>query len=230
MSIPTETELLTYLETFIYDRRKELILETIKNRTRFITVVLENVYHPQNASAVLRTCECFGIQDVHVIEKTNKYEINKHIVKGATKWLDIHYYRRKDEDNTKTCIQHLKSQGYKIIATTPHDNDQLITDFIPNQKCAIVFGSEEQGISNEVSGLADGFLKIPIYGFTESYNISDSAGIILNHCVEYLQAHPELNWHLSENEIIEKRIDWSVKSIKKGKEIMKHYQTNQHSS
>lgn len=220
---PTETELLNYLETFIYDRRKKLILDTLQNRTRFITVVLENVYHPQNASAVLRTCECLGIQDVHIVEKNNKYEINKHIVKGASKWLDLNYYRRKDADNTKTCIQHLKSQGYKIIATTPHQNDKLLTDFKPDQKCAIVFGSEEEGVSQEVINLSDEFLKIPIYGFTESYNLSVSAGIILNHCIAYLQHQPELDWHLNEDELFQKRMDWSIKSIKKGKEILKHY-------
>ncbi len=221
-----ETALLKYLEEFIYDRRKKLILDTIQNRTRFITVVLENVYHPQNASAVLRTCECLGIQDVHIIEKNNKYEINKHIVKGANKWLDLHYYRKKDEDNTNTCIQHLKKEGYKIIATTPHTNDTELNEFKPDQKCAIVFGSEDEGISKEVIAQADGFLKIPIYGFTESYNLSVSAGIILNHCVNYLQKNTEANWHLSEDEILEKRIDWSVKSIKKGKEIMKLFQKN----
>ena len=223
MNIPRDVKLLADLETFILDRRKQLSLETLTNRTRFISVVLENVYHPQNASAVLRTCECFGIQDVHIIEKTNKYEINKHIVMGANKWLNLNYYRKKDEDNTKTCIQNLKNQGYRIIATTPHDNDMLLQDFKPNQKCAIVFGSEEQGISKEVIDMADGFLKIPIYGFTESYNLSVSAGIILNHCINYLQTHPELDWHLKENEILEKRIDWSVKSIKQGKDILKNY-------
>ena len=221
-----DKKLLSYLETFVFDRRKELILETVNNRTRFITVVLENVYHPQNASAVLRTCECFGIQDVHIIEKNNKYEINKHIVKGASKWLDLNYYRKKDVDNTNTCIQHLKTQGYKIIATTPHNNDTVLSEFKPNQKCAIVFGSEDEGISKEVIDQADGFLKIPIYGFTESYNLSVSAGIILNHCISYLKNNHEINWHLGDDEIIQKRIDWTVKSIKKGKEVLKHFHKN----
>lgn len=218
--------LLKHLEQFINDRRKQLLLDTLNNRTRFVTVVLENVYHPQNASAVLRTCECLGIQDVHIIEKDNKYKINKNIVKGANKWLDLHYYRSKKEDNTTTCIQHLKSNGYKIIATTPHKNDMLVNDFIPDHKCAIVFGAEDLGISQEVIDQADGFLKIPIYGFTESYNLSVSAGVTLQYIMEYLHRHPEISWRLSDIEKIEKQIEWSVKSIKKGKEIAKNYIEN----
>lgn len=135
----------------------------------------------------------------------------------------MHYYRKKDENNTLNCISHLKNQGYKIIATTPHSNNKLLSDLLIDQKSAIVFGSEEEGISNEVMEEADAFLKIPIYGFTESYNLSVSVGIILNHYTNYLHSHPELNWHLQENEFFQKRIEWTMKSIKKGKEIVRNY-------
>jgi tRNA (guanosine-2'-O-)-methyltransferase len=223
MTESRDVELLTYLKTFISERRKKIIIDTLNNRTRFITVVLENVYYPQNASAILRTCECMGIQDIHIIEKRNKYQINKHIVKGANKWLDLHYYRKPDEDNTLRCIQQLKKEGYKIVTTTPHQNDMFLENFEPTEKCAIVFGSEENGVSKEMIAHSDSFLKIPIFGFTESYNLSVSVGIILNHCINYLHSHPETEWHLTPQYMLSKQMEWYIKSIKMGKDIVKKF-------
>ncbi|OFX59184.1 MAG: RNA methyltransferase, partial [Bacteroidetes bacterium GWA2_30_7] len=174
------SSLFEFLAGFVTDRRKKIICDNIKERTRYITVVLEDIFQPQNASAVLRTCDCFGIQDVHIIENQNKYNINPDVVLGATQWLTIKNYN-KNENNTLEALNNLKKNNYRIIATTLSENNVSLNDFQLNKgKIALFFGTELTGLSSEVINNADEFLKIPMYGFTESFNISVSAGIILH--------------------------------------------------
>jgi len=164
--------LFEFLSYYITDRKKQIICDNIKERTRYITVVLEDIFQPQNASAVLRTCDCFGIQDVHIIENQNAYNINPDVVLGATQWLTLKNYNKK-ENNTLDAIKELKSKGYRIIATTLSDKNTSLNDFQLNKgKSALFFGTEQTGLSSDVIENADEFLKIPMYGFTESFNIS----------------------------------------------------------
>ena len=172
-----------------------------------MTVVLEDVYQPQNASAVLRSCDCFGIQDLHVIEKENEYNVNPRIVMGASKWVDVHHHK-----TTTACIDDLKSQGYQIIATTPHTDDTDVFDFIPHQKSALFFGTEYDGLSDEVMQKADKFVKIPMYGFTESFNISVAAALILSTSTKNLKSN-DIDWHLTEADKEILRLEWSKKCI-----------------
>jgi tRNA (guanosine-2'-O-)-methyltransferase len=203
---------------YISEKRKNLFLKTIEHRTKFVTIVLENIYQSQNASAVLRTSECLGIQDVHVIENSNDYKINPDVSLGADKWIDIHYYKNKNENNTISCLKKLKKEGYKIVATMPHKNQKLLTNFLPNEKIAIVFGTEKEGISEDVIQEADVFLSIPIYGFTESYNISVSAAITLYTIVENLKKENKFI-PLIEKEKTEILIRWCKKTIRMSKKI-----------
>ena len=144
--INEKIELYEYLCDFITDQRKQRFEDVIKNRTRHITVVLEDIYQSQNTSAVLRTCDCFGIQDINIIENKNKYYINPDVALGSYNWLTIHNYNKKKE-NTLECLQYLKNQGFKIIATSPHKNDCSIENLDITQKTAIVFGTEKEGVS-----------------------------------------------------------------------------------
>ena len=140
------------------------------SRTRYLTVVLEDIFQSQNASAVLRTCDCFGIQDVHIIENRNPYEINPDVELGSAKWLNMNRYN-KSGHNTLEAFTELRKKGYKIIATSPHKNDLMIQDLPIEHKIALVFGSEREGLSDIALQNADAFVKIPMYGFTESFNI-----------------------------------------------------------
>ncbi|AEW86003.1 TrmH family RNA methyltransferase [Flavobacterium columnare NBRC 100251 = ATCC 23463] len=199
---------LEYLETFITKNRKEGFKKVLANRTKHFTVVCEDVYQLHNTSAVMRSCEVFGIQELNVVEQRFGKKIDKEIALGAEKWVDI-----KRFSNNQDCINNLRTRGYQIIATTPHEKDSMLEDFDISKPSAIYFGTERLGISDEVIKNADGFLKIPMVGFTESLNISVSAAIIIQSLTNRLR-HSNVNWGLTDLEFLEKRIDWTRKSIK----------------
>lgn len=214
-----KSELLKELHEFLNPTRIQRFEEVLANRTRHFTVAVENIFQSHNASAVLRTCDCFGLQDLHVIANENKYNLSKDVAMGAEKWVDLHSYYQK-ENNTQDCIDELRKQGYQIVATTPHSNDVMLPDFDVSQKSAFFFGTEISGLSDLVLEQADSFVRIPMYGFTESYNISVSAALVLHDVVTRLKKS-EVNWMLSEGELQDKRIDWAVKSLKSGPQILK---------
>ena len=212
-----DLELLEYLESFISEERKERFLEVLEERTKFITVAIEDIFQMHNTSAVIRSCEIFGIQEAHVIEGRNKAGLDKGIAMGAEKWVNVHHYNTSND-----CIQNLRNQGYKIIATTPHTRTCLLDDFEINEKVALFFGTERDGLSKEAMDQADGFLKIPMLGFTESFNISVSAAIILQNLSNKLRKS-NLDWHLTESEKLERRLDWTKKTIKSIDAILTRY-------
>jgi tRNA (guanosine-2'-O-)-methyltransferase len=208
-------ELLEYLSGFLTPERLTLFNKVLNERTNFITVVLEDIYQSQNASAVLRTCDCFGIQNVHVIENRNTFDVNKEVALGSSKWLTIHKYN-ESENNSLAAIQTLRKSGYRIVATTPHRNDQTLNDFdLSKGKAALVFGSELPGISEVIMNEADEFLKIPMYGFTESFNISVSAALVLHHLSIKLRELTTLNWRLTEAEKREIKLQWIKNTVKR---------------
>jgi len=222
-------ELNQFLAEYITPERKELFERTLNSRTRYLTVVLEDIYQTQNASAVLRSCDCFGIQDVHIIENRNRFSVNPQVTLGSTKWLNLHHYREK-EHNTLDCIQQLRSRGYRIVATSPHANDTNLEDFnLEKGKTALFFGTELTGISETVEKNADEFLKIPMFGFTESFNISVSAAIILHHLNLRLR-QGVIDYHLSEDEKEEIRLDWLRKTIKSSALLEKKFYNEQKNS
>ena len=218
----TTDELIYHFEQLVLDRRKTLIDSLVQFRTRYITVVLEDIFQPQNASAVLRTCDCFGIQDVHIIENRNKYRINPDVALGANKWLTLIKYN-KLQNNSLEVINLLKDKGYRIVATTPHSNDTNLEDYDLNKgKTAFVFGTELRGLSEDIINNADEYIKIPMFGFTESFNISVSAAIILHHLTFNLR-NSEIDWHLSADEIKEVKLAWLRKSVKNAQLIEKEF-------
>jgi len=208
----TKKELVVYLESYLTERRKNLFQEVLSFRTRHFTVAIEDVFQRHNASAVVRSCEIFGIQDIHIIENKYQYKVSRHVAKGAQKWLDFHWYKNPEEDNTQVCIDKLKADGYQIIATTPHNESCMLHDFDVTKKSVFFFGVEKAGLSEKVMSQADGFLKIPMAGFTESLNISVAAAIILQDVTQRLR-QSDVSWQLSEAEKLDKRIDWAKKTI-----------------
>jgi len=212
-----DSELLKYLQSYLTEHRKNLFHKVLSERTRHFTVVTEDVYQLHNTSAVMRTCDVFGIQDLHVVEEKVSKRIDKEIAMGAQKWVDLKRYR-----SIKECILNLKSSGYQIIATTPHDSSTMLHEFDVSKKSAFFFGKESDGLSDTVMENADGFLKIPMYGFTESLNISVSAAIILQSVVSKMK-QSEVNWQLSEPEKFEIEMQWLKKTIKASEEIIARY-------
>jgi tRNA (guanosine-2'-O-)-methyltransferase len=210
-----------FLCNFVTSNRKQRFEEVANNRTRHITIVLEDLYQPHNASAVLRTCDCFGIQDVHIIENKNRYDVNPDVALGSSNWLTLHHYNTK-EFNTPACLHKLKKRGYKLVAATPYEENFLLEDLDITTKTAIMFGTEKDGLSETARELADAYMKIPMYGFTESFNISVSAAITLFSVSENLK-RSKIDWHLSKKELIDIKIDWIKKSIRSSEAIEKQY-------
>jgi tRNA (guanosine-2'-O-)-methyltransferase len=211
------------LEAFyeiITENKREMFDRIAADRTKHITVVLENVFQEHNASAVLRSCDCFGIQELHVIEKDNQYKVQRDIALGAGRWVDMYNFD-KGSEVTKDCLTKLKSKGYKIIATSPH-TEKTINDIDLSQPMAFVFGTERRGISDEVIELSDELVKIPMYGFTESFNISVSVALVLN-TIRMRLEESSLNWKLSEDEIVDLKIKWCKKILNGGEALEKHF-------
>lgn len=217
------TNLLNYLSGFVTEKRNEQFNKVLNHRSRYISVALEDIYQPHNASAVLRTCDCFGVQDVHIIENNNRFNVEDGVAMGSSKWLSLKQYN-KDKNNTQTAIQQLKSQGYRIVATTLHERETDLEQFnISDGKFVLFFGTELTGLSTDVIQNADEFLKISMYGFTESFNISVSVAIILHHLTSQLRKS-DLLWHLSNEEKEILKIDWLKKTIKKPELIIKRFE------
>jgi tRNA (guanosine-2'-O-)-methyltransferase len=216
-------QLVNYLSEFITTERNELFDRILDLRTRYLTVVLENIYQPQNASAAMRSVDCFGLQDAHVIENSNNFEVDREVAMGATKWLNVKRYNKND-DNSLEAIRKLRERGYRIVATTPHEGDTKLEDFdLRKGKAALVFGTELTGISDVVKEEADEFLKIPMYGFTESFNISVSAAVILHHLTWKLRNDPAIDWRLTDEEKAEIKLSWLRRSIKASDLIEEEY-------
>ena len=215
-----DIELLTYLESFLTQRRLELYHKVLTKRTNHFTVAIEDVYQLHNTSAVIRSCDVFGIQNVHVIEEVNQKRIDREIAMGAQKWVDINRY-----NSAVSCITSLKEKGYQIVATTPHDNSIELKDFDITKPSAFFFGREQQGLSDQVLEAADTKLHIPMVGFTESLNISVSAAIILQQVTSQLR-NSRINWELSKEETLLKRFDWAKKSIKSYEKVIERYHNN----
>lgn len=218
-------ELLDYLLSFATEHKQALIASRLTQRTRHITVVLEDIFQPQNASAVLRTADCFGLQDVHVIENTNEYEINPRVVHGAAKWLHLHKYNQV-HDNTTDCIQNLKGKGYTVVATSPHANSISLHDLPLDKPVALMFGTEKLGLSSTALEQADELLYIPMYGFTESLNISVSAAICIEHLTHRLR-QSDINWQLTPKEQQELHLEWARLILKDPEGLEKRFYENQ---
>lgn len=205
--------LLAHLETMITENRKGKFREVISRRTRHLTIVLEDIFQPHNASAVLRTCDCFGVQNVHIIENRNKYEVNPDVALGASKWLSLFKYN-KTGDNTAACLEQLKAQGYRIVATTPHESGYTPESLPLSQKVALVFGTELEGLTPAAISMADDFVKVPMVGFTESLNISVSAAILLHTLTGRIRTEG-IQWQLSDAEAEDVLLEWALNTIRR---------------
>lgn len=197
--------------------KRDLFDRLVLNRTRHICVVLEDIFQAHNASAVLRSCDCFGVQDIHVVENRNHYAPNSDVSMGSDKWVD--YYKHPSIVQT---YDELRARGYRIVATLPHENDTLITELDISQPVALVFGTELTGLTEEAISHADGYVKVPMYGFTESFNISVCAALSLFCLTEKMRSDPSIGWRLSAEEQITLKLYWAMQVIRDGRNVMDH--------
>lgn len=210
-----------YLEGFVSDRRKGRLKEVLKERTNHMTLVLEDVYQTHNFSAVLRSADIFGIQTTHFIENRNKYKISEDVSMGSTQWLTLNRYQ-KFENNTTACLSELKEKGYKIVATSLHKNSISLNELDVSKPFALVFGTELTGISKDVEDAADEFVKLPMYGFTESFNISVCAALCMHQLSSRIRKEVP-DYGLTNTEKEEIYIEWLKASIRKNDLIIKEF-------
>jgi tRNA (guanosine-2'-O-)-methyltransferase len=210
----TNEALIEYLMSFISENKNILFDKVLAQRTKHLTVVFENIHKAQNASAVIRSCDCFGLQDVHFIEEKYKYEVNDDIVKGSINWVDIYKH-----NSTTEAFQYLKQQGYKLAATTPHGDCVAIDDLPVNEKVAILFGTELSGLTEQAIQQADYRVKIPMYGFTESFNLSASAAVILHVLTQKIRHTPNIAWQLSQKEKNMIKLTWIYRMVRAADQI-----------
>ena len=218
-----DRELFEYLQSYLTERRQTLLREKAGQRTRFITVVMEDLYQAHNTSAVMRSCDVYGIQDLHLVERRFGKRMDREIAMGAQKWVDLHRYQNSDD-----CLDQMRAKGYKLIATSPHESSVDLPDFQLCEPVALIFGTEKEGISKEVLDRCDECLKIPMYGFTESLNVSVSAAIILYQLSQQLRSS-ELPWRLSEEEQLTLIDAWTRRSIKSVDQIIERFEQTKNS-
>ena len=214
--------LIGYLSECVTEQKRERIEQVLALRTRYISVVLEDIYQPHNASAVLRSCECFGVQDAHIIENHNTFTVSPGVVAGSSKWLSIYRYNQPGEQNTRPCIEHLRKQGYRIVATTLRPDSIHIQELDLSEKVALCFGTEELGLTEEAHRLADIFVQIPMYGFTQSLNISVSAALCLFALTGPLRSS-QIKWQLNESEKLDLRLKWLINSLPHGDALVRRF-------
>ncbi len=212
-------ELIEYLETFLTPRRQDLFKQVLEERTRFLTVAIEDVGHLHNTSAVMRSCDAFGVQDVHVIEELKGKRIDREIAMGAQKWTSVKRY-----DSTKNALAKLKSEGYQIVATTPHHTAHKLEDFKLDKPTALFFGSEKDGLTETVIEAADEYIYIPTFGFTQSLNISVCAAILLQELTQRLR-NSSLDWKLKPKDIEEIKTLWLKRNLKDYDALVAQFKT-----
>ncbi|BDD09155.1 tRNA (guanosine(18)-2'-O)-methyltransferase [Fulvitalea axinellae] len=217
-----EKGLMEFFRDYVTENKQSLIENALNERTRYVTAVVENIYKSQNASAVLRTCDCFGVHDFHIVEDSPRYKMNPNVSKGAGAWVNIHRYDDEAGDNTEVCYERLKSEGYKIYATSPHASGVPIERVPLDSKVAVVFGNEHSGLSQKALDMADGYITLPMYGFTESFNISVTASICLHNLVNRLR-ETDVDWHLSQKEKDAIRYRWYRRVVRKAEALERRY-------
>jgi tRNA (guanosine-2'-O-)-methyltransferase len=212
--------IIALLKEHATEKRWSNFERVIEDRTRYITMVLEDIYQPHNASAVMRSCDCFGVQDIHIIENRNTYEVNPEVALGSTQWLHLERYNEPDQANSIRCAKALRAKGYVLVATSPHADGYTSATVPLDRPLALLMGTEGRGLSDELLATADYHLRIPMYGFTESYNLSVSAAMIMHRLSERLRSST-VNWQLNPEEKSEILLSWLKKSIRNSESIIR---------
>ena len=196
-------ERIDYLSGFLLESRTDTLNRALDMRTEYITVMTENMFHAQNASAIVRHCEAFGVQNIHTVEELCPFLPTLNIALGTDKWIDINRHA-----TTANAIKALRAQGYRIIATTPHHKSCTPETFdVKKGKFALVFGTEKTGVSEEIMAEADEFLQIPMCGMVDSLNVSASAAILIYMLSQRMRLECD-NWQLSDEVRARILYDW----------------------
>ena len=205
-----------YMMDFLTEERIEVLRRTLNERTRYMTILTENTFHPQNASALMRHCEAFGVQNLHTVETVCKFNPNVNIVRGTDKWVDIIRH-----ESTTEAIASLKAAGYRLVATTPHRQSCTPETFdVEKGPFCLVFGTEHTGVSSEIIESADEYLRIPMCGMVESLNVSASAAILIYMLSQRMRLSSAIDWRLKDIEYQEVLFRWVMSSARDAERVL----------
>lgn len=222
-----DPDLFQYLSSFVSDKRLARMDEVLEHRTRHVCMVLENVLQPHNASAVLRSADAFGVQDIHLITNDNKFKASKGVTRGSHKWLTLSRHNQRGTNNTAACFDLLRAQNYKIACLHPHAEARELSDLdLREQKIALVIGSERDGLSDYALENCDIAIKYPMYGYAESFNLSVLSALCMNEMRRLLKALPREVWALSETDKHDLKIEWIRKSVREATQVEERFQNN----
>lgn len=221
MNKKAQQELTAYLEGFVSQKRRNLLKSILEQRSRYLSIMLEDLYQPHNTAAVLRSCDAFGVQDVHVLQISNRYQPSKMVSVGAEKWVYQHRHAG-DEGLTLKKMKEFKEQGWALVATCPNEDGYTPSNLPLDKPLMLMFGSEKPGLSEQAIEEADYRLQIPMHGFSESFNVSVSVALILQVLSSRIREE-NIEWGLNaeEKELI--YLDWLRNSIKRSSEVEKHF-------
>ncbi|MFN5621496.1 MAG: TrmH family RNA methyltransferase [Flavobacteriales bacterium] len=206
---------------------KRMLFDTVlRERTRHVTLVMEDLYQAQNTSAIQRSAESFGIQDLHIIENKHTFTHHRRISKGSADWLTMHRYNDAGSNNTEMCLNALKRAGYQIVVTALHEKTIALHEVDLSRKTAVLMGTELTGASESAMHMADVYMKIPTVGFTESLNVSVASAIIMQHLTHRMRQENR-PWQLSENEKLQLKIEWAKRSIYWSKYIVEMWENGE---
>jgi tRNA (guanosine-2'-O-)-methyltransferase len=217
-----QRDLIAYLSQFITPNKQQLMDDALAMRTRHIAVALEDVVKPFNAAAVMRSCDCFGVQDLYTIQNHKDYYFSGNVTQGAQRWVTEHPYNDPSGNNAATCFATLRQQGYRIVATSLRPGSTPIHDLDISQPVALVFGTEQTGISDATHDEADEWAMIPMFGFTQSFNISVSVAICLYDLTTRLHAS-DITWQLDEAEKLSLKIEWMKSRLQGGDALVRQF-------
>lgn len=208
------------------ESRKQVLKDTLELRTKYVTLVAEHFIDEHNIHASIRSSECFGLQEFHNIpEEGVQLKKNRSVNRGAFHWTHVYDYE-EGKRSTEECIANLKARGYKIYASSSHIETSFTPQNIPiDQPLAIVLGKEMTGISQETIDMCDGVITIPMYGFTESFNVSVAASLIIQPIIARIH-ESDYNWKMTEKEKSDLYYEWAWATIKSPDSFYKEWYVN----
>ena len=213
----TNQEIYDYLQQFLTDERLSKIEHFSKESSDFVLPVMEDVYQFRNAAAIVRSVEACGFHHVVALEEENVFNPNLKVTKGAETWVQV-----EKMPNNLDSLKEIKSRGYRILAVSPEKNATMLPDYEVKEPIALVFGTELEGVSDEILDFADETLAIPMFGFTKSFNVSVAAAICMYELKQKLMKSG-IEYQLSDEKLLELKIRWAKNSIKSSEQILERF-------
>ena len=213
----TNQEIYDYLQQFLTNERLSKIEHFSKESSDFVLPVMEDVYQFRNAAAIVRSVEACGFHHVVALEEENVFNPNLKVTKGAETWVQV-----EKMPNNLDSLKEIKSRGYRILAVSPEKNAIMLPDYEVKEPIALVFGTELEGVSDEILDFADETLAIPMFGFTKSFNVSVAAAICMYELKQKLMKSG-IEYQLSDQKLLELKIRWAKNSIKSSEQILERF-------